>query len=155
MPLDVGEKTDHRPRPPLLTAASLLFYASGLVAVIGVVPGFLYIHATGQLPGLFGIRFWGDALFEMIWGIQGVMISLIPWAVLGAFELLAGFWIWRSLAIGGWLGLGLTPFAAIFMVGYGAPFAFVVVPLRTILVVVAWSDFRDRRVYLADVPVDT
>ncbi len=126
-------------RNPLITAGSLLFYLYGIIAVVLAIPGILYIWSTGQLPGFFGIRFWGDALFETTWGIQGVMIFLIPWAVLGALEILVGVWLWRSLRIGGLLALALTPVAAIFLVGYGDPFGFVVVPLRLVLVILAWK----------------
>lgn len=99
----------------------------------------MYISRTGDLPGAGGIRFYGDALFERVWGVQGVLISLVPFAVLGAFEIVAGAWLWRSLEIGGALGLWLTPIAVVFLIGYGAPFFFVVVPLRVILVLAAWS----------------
>ncbi|MCJ2532194.1 MAG: hypothetical protein LN413_07855, partial [Candidatus Thermoplasmatota archaeon] len=73
------------------------------------------------------------------WGIQGVMIFLIPWAVLGALEILTGVWLWRSLRIGGLLALALAPVAAVFLVGYGDPFGYVVVPLRLLLVILAWK----------------
>lgn len=114
----------------------------------------MHIGATGQLPGIFGIRFWGNALFEMLWGIPGIMISLIPWAVLGVSETLAGVWLWRSMVRGEWLGIGLTPFAAIFMIGYGAPFALAVVPLRTLLVVLAWPAWRDGKVRVGQVVLE-
>ncbi len=125
-------------RDPMIAAASVLFLLSGSTGVASGVLGFLYIGSTGQLPGIFGIRFWGDAIFEGLWGISGVMVSLIPWAILGGFEILAGVWLWSSLRTGGWMAVALTPVAAVFLVGYGAPFAFIVVPLRVLLVILAW-----------------
>lgn len=126
-------------RDPLITAASILFYFSGFASVASFLPSMLYISRTGELPEFRGIRFMGNALFEQLWGVRGVMISLVPFAVLGAFEILAGTWLWRSSEIGGALGLWLTPFAVVFLLGYGAPYLFVVVPLRAILVALAWS----------------
>lgn len=124
-------------RSPLTTAASILFYFSGLAAVAAFLPSWFHISGTGDLPGFGGIRFYGGALFERLWGIRGVQLSLVPFAVLGALEILAGTWLWRSSGAGGALGLGLTPFAIVFLLGYGAPYYFVVVPLRVILVALA------------------
>lgn len=115
-------------RDPLITAASALFLLSGVFGVVGGVLGLLYINSTGQLPGIFGIRFWGDALFENLWGITGIMVSLVPWAILGGFEIVTGMWLLSASRAGGWMALALTPAAAVFMAGYGAPFSFVVVP---------------------------
>lgn len=128
-------------RDPLITAASILFYFSGFAAVASFLPLMLYIDRTGELPILFGeIRPAGGALFDRVWGVRGVMFSMVPFVVLGVFEILAGTWLWRSLQIGGALGLWLTPFAAVFLLGHGAPYYFVVVPLRVILVALAWSN---------------
>lgn len=133
----------------MIPAASVLFLFSGGIGVLSGVPGFLYIASTGQLPGIFGIRFWGGGLFESLWGIPGIMISLIPWAILGGFEILAGGWLWSSLRTGGLLALGLTPVAAVFMVGYGAPFGYIVVPLRVLLVIFAWRSLGEAPAGLA------
>jgi len=126
-------------RDLLITAASILFYFSGFASVASFLPTLLYINGTGNLPEAGGIRFYGDALFERLWGVRGILVSLVPFAVLGAFEILAGTWLWRSSQIGGALGLWLTPFAVVFLVGYGAPYIYVDVPLRVLLVVLAWS----------------
>lgn len=126
-------------RNPLITAAAILFYFSGFVSVGNFLPTLLYINGTGNVPEAGGIRFYGGALFEQLWGVRGVMVSTVPFAVAGAFEILAGTWLWRSSTIGGSLGLWLTPFAVVFLLGYGAPYMFVGVPLRVILVAVAWS----------------
>ncbi len=127
------------PRDPLIVAASILFYASGFASVASFLPSMLYINQTGELPEFRGIRFYGAALFERLWGVRGIMISLVPFAVLGAFEILAGTWLWRSTQVGGSLGVWLTPFAIVFLLGYGAPYQYVDVPLRVILVALAWS----------------
>lgn len=116
-----------------------MFYFSGLAAVASFLPSTLYIGRTGDLPELGGIRFYGSALFERLWGVRGVLISQVPFAVVGAFEILAGSWLWQSSELGGVLGLWLTPFAVVFLLGYGAPYLFVVVPLRVALVALAWS----------------
>jgi len=126
-------------RDGLITAAAILFYFSGFATVASFLPSMIYINRTGDLPGFGGIRFYGNALFERLWGVHGILISLVPYAVLGAFEVLAGTWLWRSSETGGALGLWLTPFAIVFLIGYGAPYYFVVVPLRVILVALAWS----------------
>lgn len=127
-------------RNPLVTAASLLFYFSGLAALASFLPLMLYMDRTGELPILFGeIKPACGALFERLWVVRGVMVSMVPFAVLGVFEILAGTGLWRSLQIGGALGLWLTPFAAVFLFGYGAPYYLVIVPLRVILVALAWS----------------
>jgi len=133
-----GERAEV-PRDPLITAASILFYMSGFATVASFLPSMLYINRTGDLPEFGSIRFYGDALFERLWGVRGIMISLIPFAVLGVFETLVGTWLWRSLEIGGALGLWLTPFAVVFLLGYGAPYYYVIVPLRVILVALVWS----------------
>lgn len=126
-------------RDPLITAAAIVFFISGFAAISGAIPSILYMRRTGELPGMGSIRFYGGALFDRLWGVPGVTVSLLPFAVLGAFEILAGVWLWQSLLIGGILALWLTTFAAIFLVGHGAPFFWVVVPLRVILVVLGWS----------------
>lgn len=127
------------PRDPLITVAAIVFAISGFGAVSGAIPSILYMRQTGELPGMGNVRFYGGALFDRLWGVRGVMVSLVPFAVLGSFEVLAGVWLWQSLQVGGILALWLTPLAVIFIVGHGAPFFLVVVPLRVILVALAWS----------------
>lgn len=135
----VSSEQGEVPRDPLITAAAIVFFISGFSALASAIPSLFYISQTGELPGIGSIRFYGDALFERLWGIPGILVSLVPFAVLGAFEMLAGVWLWRSLHVGGVLALWLTPFAVVFLVGYGAPFYWVVVPLRVVLVGMAWS----------------
>lgn len=122
-----------------LTAAAGLFLLSGAIGVAFGIVGFVTIGSTGTLPGVGGIRFWGDAGFEALWGVDGVRLSLIPWAVLGVAEAVAGWGLWRSRRWAGVLGLALTPFALVFVFGYGAPFAMVVLPLRVALLVAGWG----------------
>ncbi|MFQ5552261.1 MAG: hypothetical protein ACE5EW_00815 [Thermoplasmata archaeon] len=127
-------------RHPAITGAAVLFLFAGGIGVAFGAFGFLFIASTGQLPGFAGIRFWGGGLFESLGGIPGIMVSLIPWAILGGFEIISGVWLWSSLRRGGWMALALTPAATVFMIGYGAPFGYVVVPLRVLLVILGWRN---------------
>lgn len=126
-------------RDPVITVAAIVFFISGFAAISGAIPSILYMRRTGQLPGMGSIRFYGGALFDRLWGVRGVMVSLVPFAFLGAFEILAGVWLWQSLLVGGILAVWLTPFAVVFLIGHGAPFFWIVVPLRVSLVALAWS----------------
>lgn len=139
-----------RPDPPgrdrSITASAFLFLLSGFLGIPFSIAGYLYIGATGELPGVAGIRFWGDAAFEAWWGVEGVRLSLAAWLVLGVLETIVGVGLWRSSRRAGIMGLALTPFAAVFLIGYGAPFAWVVVPLRVILLVLGWGSLTDARV---------
>lgn len=131
-----------------ITGAAAVFLFSGGIAVAFGIFGYLFILSTGERPGFAGLRFFGGGLFESLGGIQGILFSLIPWAIVGGSEILAGVWLWGSLRKGGWLALGLTLPAAVFTVGFGAPFGYIVVPLRVLLVILGWRDLapvRSRR----------
>ncbi len=137
-------------RNPAITGAAVVFLLSGGIGVVFGAFGFLFIASTGRLPGFAGIRFWGDGLFESLGGIPGIVISLIPWAILGGFEILTGVWLWRSLRRGGLMALALTPIAAVFTVGYGAPFGYIVVPLRVLLVILGWRNLSQGSAHPAE-----
>lgn len=126
----------------MITAASAVFLFSGGIGVTFGASGFFYIASTGQLPGFAGLRFFGGGQFESLGGIPLIMVDLIPWATLGGFEILTGIWLWRSMRKGGRMTLALTPPAAVFMVGFGAPFGYIVVPLRVVLVILGWKNLR-------------
>jgi hypothetical protein len=127
-------------RSPAVTGAAVVFLFSGGIAVAFGIFGFLYIASTGERPGFAGLRFFGGGLFESLGGIQGILVSLIPWAVVGGLEILAGIWLWGSVRKGGLMALVLIPPAAVFTVGFGAPFGYIVVPLRVLLVILGWRD---------------
>ncbi|MFQ5943929.1 MAG: hypothetical protein ACE5JF_10280 [Anaerolineales bacterium] len=56
-----------------------------------------------------------------------------------AVNILVGYWLAKSLRLGGILGLFLFPVGMFFALGYGAPITNVLHPIMALVIVLAWG----------------
>ena len=73
-------------------------------------------------------------------GLDVALAATIPWGVVNALEMLAGYWLWRKR--GAVLGLLLFPAGLVFWIGYALPIMVVIGPLRLLLIAWVWKTLR-------------
>lgn len=123
------------------TAASILFFISGVGWFIGGVPVLVHIMASRELPIVFGIRGGSGPIYETF-GIDGVIVGQTLFDILHVLEIVAGFWLWKSLRKGAVLGILTIALGPIFWIGFGLPIPPIYALLTLPVIVAAWKTLR-------------
>jgi hypothetical protein len=129
---------------PVIRAASVLSYVVGVGTLLAIGPGLAYNLFTGESVGsLLGMNpSYGDYLgsnpIGLTWGFTGALIFGVAFLVAAALEIVAGFWLGKSLKRGGRLGVVLALAITAFSVGFVLPAWIVVGPILIGLIGAGW-----------------
>ncbi len=131
-------------RSPSITAASVLFLLFGFGMALADPPLLAYIayYRTAPVLPLIGDVLDGRTLIGMLGGLNAVIAMGFVLVAVAIVEVVAGFWLWKSLKRGGKLGIALVPLNLFFAVGFAIPILYVLAPLRTILLASGWKSLR-------------
>ncbi len=124
-----------------VTLAAILYCWFGLAFLVSSLLIATYALRNGSLPIVFGIGMLGGPFSERL-GLGAAILATVPWGVVNALEMLAGYWLWKSRKRGGVLALVLFPAGMLFWIGYALPIMVVVGPLRVLLVARGWKTLR-------------
>ncbi len=124
-----------------ITLAAILYSWFGFAFLISSLLITVYTLRNGRLPVVFGIDMLAGPFSERL-GVNAAIASTVPWGVVNALEMLAGYWLWKSRKSGGVLGLLLFPAGIIFWIGYALPIMVVIGPLRVLLLASGWKTLR-------------
>ena len=139
--VDTGSPRGERGKA--ITLSSVLFYLTGLVWAVAFPPFLAYLAYFRTAPTLFGIQTPGEtSRIGEILGLDGVIVLGIVFVAVMASEVLAGYWLWKSLRRGGQLGIATLPFEIFYAVGYGLPFFYLFTPLKLVLLVSGWKSLH-------------
>ncbi len=127
-----------------ITIASVLFLFFGLGSALAdpILLAYIAYYRTAPILPLIGDVFDDSTPIGMFGGLNAVLALGAVLIVVSIFEVVAGFWLWRSLKKGGKLGLALQPMNFFFAVGFGIPILYVLSPLWLILLVSGWRSLR-------------
>jgi hypothetical protein len=131
-------KGDKPTRSPEITAASVLYYFTGIAFFVGTVPIALYIIQNRELPSMMGVKVMGGGFIETL-GFNAVVAATLLFEVVNAGEVIAGYWLWKSRKNGGKLGVALFPLGMVFWIGFALPIPLVVSLARMVLLMVGWK----------------
>jgi hypothetical protein len=121
-----------------------------VAAILALLSGFGF-----GLPGLYaiwhmlqgrGIAYvmgyptYGEGTFEHF-GIKTTIPLLVVFVLVCAAECVAGWMLWTGDQGGAVLALALLPIELTFWIGFSLPFGPLFAVARTILILIAWSDF--------------
>ena len=109
------------------------------------LPTLQYVMREGVLPirHVFGqpIRALGGGFIEA-WGSEIIIASILAFGVSSAFDILAGYWLWKRQKRGGMLALGLLPIYWFFAIGWMVPYMWVIGALKAIALAFGWKSLR-------------
>jgi hypothetical protein len=131
-----------RSRPITIASVLFLFFGLGSAVADPVLLGYIVYYRTAPILPLIGDVFDGNTPIGMLGGLNAVLALGAVLVVVSILEVLAGFWLWRSLKRGAKLGLALQPLNVFFAVGFGIPALYVLSPLWLILLVSGWRSLR-------------
>jgi hypothetical protein len=137
---NVTMPVSHR-RTGAITLAAILYCWFGLAFLISSLLIVIYALRNGTLPVVFGIKMLAGPFSERL-GLDAARAATVPWGVVNALEVLAGYWLWKSRKRGGVLALVLFPAGLIFWIGYALPIMVVIGPLRVLLLAWGWKTLR-------------
>ena len=118
-----------------LTSISLPFH-------LRVLP---YVIRKGTLPigHAFGQTFHQmDGPIMQAGGPNAIIASILAFGVLSAFDLLAGYWLWKRQRRGATLALILLPVYWFFAIGWGVPYMLLIGALKAIALAFGWKSAR-------------
>ena len=130
----------HR-RTGALTLAAILYCWFGLAFLVSSLLIATYVLRNGSLPVVLGIKMLAGPFSERL-ALDAAIAATVPWGVVNALEVLAGYWRWKSRKRGGVLALVLFPAGLIFWLGYALPIMAVIGPLRALLIARGWTTLR-------------
>ncbi len=128
-------------RSAAMTLAAILFCWFGLAFLVSSLLITIFALRNGSLPVVFGIKMLAGPFSQRL-GVHAALAATVPWGVVNALEMLAGYWLWKSRKWGGVLGLVLFPTGMIFWIGYALPIMVVIGPLRVLLLAWGWKTLR-------------
>ncbi len=131
-----------------LSLAAVLYFL-GLLEWTAQLPTLRYVVREGALPIVrtpWGqpVRALGGSFIET-WGPRVIIASILAFGVLSAFELLAGYWLWKRQRRGGILALVLLPFYWFFAIGWAVPYMLLMGALKAIALAFGWKSLREVR----------
>ncbi|MFQ6134263.1 MAG: hypothetical protein ACE5KU_00415 [Nitrososphaerales archaeon] len=136
-----AQKTARQERSAAITVSSILFYIAGFGLPIGIPPITLFIIQNRELPVLFGVRLFCCGFIESL-GLDAIIVSSLLLVAVSPLEIVAGYWLWKSLKKGGKLGIILLPIEMVFGIGFVDSMILVIGPLKAILIGVGWKTLR-------------
>lgn len=132
-----------RSRP--IAVASVLFITLGLGVALAdpiFVAYIAYYHTAPIMPGI-GVTVLDDNTpIGMLGGLNLVIALGIVHTATSILGAVTGFWLWQSRKKGGMLGMALLPVDLFFAYGFGIPLLWLVTPLRSILIALAWRSLH-------------
>ncbi len=127
-----------------LRVAAVL-YCLSLPNWLGNLPVLQHVIREGTLPIMHvlgqPIRALGGGFIEA-WGPKVIIASILAFGVLSAFEVLAGYWLWKRQRRGGILALVLLPAYWFFAIGWVVPFMWLIGALKAIALAFGWKSAR-------------
>ncbi len=125
----------------------MLSYIIGLGTLLTIGPSLAYdLYYGSSVGSLFGSPSYGDFLgsnpIGRLWGFAGVVVLGLAFLVISAVEVVAGYWLGRSLQKGGKLGLVLNPCIVAFGIGFVLPGWYLVPPVIVVLLIMGWNSLR-------------
>ena len=128
-------------RSGAMTLAAILYCWFGLAFLVSSLLIAISALRNGELPVVLGITMLGGPFSEHF-GLAAAIAATVPWGVVNALEMLAGYWLWKSRKWGGVLALVLFPAGVLFWIGYALPIMVVIGPLRVLLLATGWKTLR-------------
>ena len=126
----------------LLVAAVLYFLSLSWPVHLSTLQ---YVIREGALPirHVLGqpIRALGGGFIEA-WGPKVIIASILAFGVLSAFDVLAGYWLWKRQRRGGILALVLLPLYWFFAIGWVVPYMWLIGALKAIALAFGWKILR-------------
>lgn len=117
--------------------------AAGLLALnalgfgISGVIGLRSLITTGKIAYILGFPAYGGGQFERH-GLHTTVPLLLAFLAVCVLELVAGWLLWNGRLAGGILALVMVPAGALFFWGFDLPYAWVLVGVSTVLIVIGW-----------------
>ena len=133
---------------PSIRAASVLSYVIGLLTLLSIGPSLAYnLYSGSSFGSLFGPDpsygdFLGSNPIGRLWGFTGALVFSLAFLTVSALDVVAGYWLGRSLKKGGRLGAIATPFIMAFGIGFVLPLWILVPPIILVLLVMGWKTLR-------------
>jgi len=124
-----------------MRAAGMIYVATGIGFGVGTAISLVYLARDGELPMTpFGFR----SLSGPLEGLGTVWLSVFGWGFVGvcAVETLAGWRLWKGQRRGATLGIGTTPLAVMYGLGFALPFYLASIPIRLVLLAVGRRSSR-------------
>jgi hypothetical protein len=108
-------------------------------------PTLQYVRREGELTlvHVFGQTFHGlDGPIMHAWGPSAIIASILVFGVASAFEVLAGYWLWKRDRRGVTLALVLLPIYWFFAIGWAVPYMLLIGVLKAIALAFGWKGAR-------------
>jgi hypothetical protein len=109
------------------------------------LPTLQHLVREGALPIVlvFGrpIHALGGGFIEA-WGPKVIIASILAFGVLSAFDVLAGYWLWKRQKRGGILALVLLPVYWFFAIGWVVPYMWLSGALKAIALAFGWKSLK-------------
>jgi hypothetical protein len=109
------------------------------------LPTLQYVRREGELPlvHVFGQTFHGlDGPIMHFWGPNAIIASIFAFGVASAFEVLAGYWLWKRQGRGVTLAVALLPIYWFFAIGWAVPYMWLIGALKVIALAFGWKSVR-------------
>jgi hypothetical protein len=109
------------------------------------LPTLQYVRREGELPliHVFGQTIHGlDGPIMHAWGPNAMIVSILAFGVTSAFEVLAGYWLWKRQRRGVTLALMLLPVYWFFAIGWYVPYMWLIGALKAVVLVFGWKSGR-------------
>ncbi len=127
-----------------LRVAAVLYFLSLSYPVH--LPTLQYVIREGTLPVV--LTPWGQSVralsgpIEEALGAQAIIVSILVFGVVSAFDVLAGYWLWKRQRRGGILALVLLPIYWFFAIGWAVPYMLLIGALKAIALAFGWKSLR-------------
>lgn len=134
-------KTKKQKRRAAITISSMLFYFWGAVSVIGTLLILLFFIKEHRFPVVGGIQMFWSGYFQGFEYYKRIGLASLALIAVG-LQVVAGYWLWKSLKKGGVLGIILLVIGLVFTATLGAPGLLVSGLPGAILIAVGWDPLR-------------
>jgi hypothetical protein len=131
-----------RSQPIAIASILFLFFGLGSAIIDPILLAYIAYYRTAPILPLIGDVLDNNTPIGRLGGLTAVLALGGVLVVVSLLEVMAGFWLWRSLKKGGKLGLALQPLNFFFALGFGIPILYILSPLWSILLVSGWRSLR-------------
>jgi hypothetical protein len=121
----------------LLRIAAVLLALNALGFGISDVIGLRSLIATGKIAYIYGYPAYGGGQFERH-GVPTTVPLLLGFLAVCVLEVVAAVLLWNGRLPGAILALVLAPLSAVFFWGFDLPYAWVLVGVSTLLILIGW-----------------
>ena len=120
-------------RSLVLTAAAVIYVATGLLYALPSIPLTLYIVREQALPVFAGIPFYQGSFFADQ-GMNWVIGASLAWIAVGILDIAIGIYLWNLRKIGWYLAVVAFVIVMTIAVGGEAPYVLIIEPIKLLLV---------------------